>query len=501
MATSEPRRNPIGRYLIIAVLVVLVVSFIGVGGLSLGSLGSGGSRTVFGTYDGTNIEHFSGNYFDRQILSLNRQQQRSISAENAEAYRRSIIEQAFYRSTFRVAALSNTTHAGVVISEDRLDLEEVQNGPYRIDGAFSERVYESTSLSERRENRALLHDELLERQYNVDLTATLLGTGEREFLRAMADEERRFRVASFAYATLPDAELAQFGGQNGELFRRAKLSRILLRGGENEASEVWRRLQANEASFEELVRLYSADAADTGGDVGWRYFYDLELDFVDAVPAEQVFALGAGEYSGLLESRFGFVIYRNDAAAVAPDFADAETLQAVQAYLTQYQRGFVTDFYTGQAEQFASRTEAIGFAGAALALGAEVSETAFFPINYRNAIAPRRVEAINSTALQNAVFLDEFFEVAFSLGVDELSAPIALDDRVIVLSLLEERTGDPATASAMASFADAFATNAMFRDLQRLLLDSDRFQSFFPEAVERIRLGQQAAPTLPTHGL
>ena len=79
------------------------------------------------------------------------------------------------------------------------------------------------------------------------------------------------------------------------------------------------------------------------------------------------------------------------------------------------------------------------------------------------------------------------------------SGPITLDDRVIVLNLLETRTSDPSAAEAMERwYGSSFTPNAVFTDLQQLVLESDRMQNFFPEAVQRIQLGRPTQSQLPT---
>ena len=322
-------------------------------------------------------------------------------------------------------------------------------------------------------------------------------------MNAMVSEQRRFRVASFVYEGLPAERLREYGQENAGLFRRIRVSRIVLRGSEADAEEVWRRLTEREATFEELMEESSAvgDApTDDQQERPWTYFYDMELDFFDAAPAEQVFALPAGELSGLLATRFGFVIYRVDDTAVEPDFAAEVTLDEVQSYLGQYQRGLIRDHYSERAEEFSNRAEEVGFGSAALTSGVQAEETTFFPINFRNEIVTNRAEAINSGSLQGAVFFDEFFEEAFSLDLDETSGPIALDDRVIVLNLLESRRADPSSAELMERwYTTSFGPNSVFTDLRALVLESDRLQNFFPEAVQRIQLGRSTQSQLPTH--
>ena len=487
------------QYMVVLVAGAIIIALIATLGPSLASALSGSSRTLFGRYDGAPIEHYPDNYFDRQIRALYQQQRQATGLTGAQL--EAIIQQAFFQSAFRVAALVNTSEAGVVLSDTYIDNELARRGPYTVDGVLDERRYRDTPINERRSNRELFHDQLLQEQYGIDLTSVVTGSRELAFMTAMVDEERRFRVASFVYENLPTERLRQFGEENASLFRRIRVSRIVLRGTEADAEEVWRRLAEREATFEELMA--ESSVVDTTDDAAaeppWTYFYDMELDFDDSAPAERVFALPAGELSGLLATRFGFVIYRVDESAVGSDFAAAATLDEVQAYLAQYQRGLIRDYYSDRAQAFSDRAAEVGFGTAALALGVETVETNFFPINFRNEIATSRAEAINSPSLQGAVFFDQFFEDAFSLDLGETSGPITLDDRVLVLNLLETRSSDPGSADAMQRwYAGSFTPSAIFTDLQALVLESDRMQNFFAEAVQRIQLGRPTQNQVPT---
>lgn len=490
------------QYMVVLVAGAIIIALIATLGPSLASALSGSSRTLFGRYDGVPIEHYPDNYFDQQIRALYQQQQRQTS-DLTNAQLQGIIQQAFFQSAFRVAALVNISQAGVVLSDTYIDNELARRGPYTIDGVLDERRYRETPINERRSNRELFHDQLLQEQYGIDLASVVSGARELSFMTAMVSEERRFRVASFVYEGLPAERLQDFGKENSGLFRRIRVSRVVLRGSEADAEEAWRRVAEREATFEELMAETSVvddSAADGSTDQPWTYFYDMELDFFDAAPAERVFALPAGELSGVLATRFGFVIYRVDESAVAPDFAAESTLDEIQSYLAQYQRGLIRDYYSERAQEFAEHAEEIGFGSAALALGVTIAETNHFPINFRNEIVTSRAEAINSPSLQGAVFFDEFFEDGFTLDLGEISGPITLDDRVLVLNLLETRIAEPSVTDAMERwYASSFTPNAVFTDLQALVLESDRLQNFFLEAVQRIQLGRPTQSQLPTH--
>ena len=478
---AQRSKNPLLYLGSLIVLVIITVTFIGTPAIG-GFAGTAG--TVFGTYDGIDIEHRRGNYFDRQILSIS-QQRRAVAAQDTATEARAVVREAFRRATFRVAVLAETARANIAVSEERIDGELIRSGPYVIRGVFSEEQYSATPASQKKIIRRLVEEQLLERQYFSDLGALKTSSQAAAFFRRMATAERRFAVASFRFSGLPEEELGKFGSGNGALFRRIKLSRILMRGGSGEAEDVLGRLRDQSATFEELARLYSADDLATGGEVGWKYFYDLERDFETAEPVEAIFALAAGEHTDVLTSRFGEVIYRADAVVVAPDFADPEVLVAVQDYLGRYQRGVVEDYYAEQAAQFQQQAQTDGFAPAAAALGVEVVESDFFPVNFQNLIVVSSVRAGDSDVLRTAPYYEEFFRRAFSLEAGQISEPIALDDQTLVLELLEERSADETVLEQVDNYHTYFVASALDQDTRAQVYDSDRLVDNFDEGYAR----------------
>ena len=65
-----------------------------------------------------------------------------------------------------------------------------------------------------------------------------------------------------------------------------------------------------------------------------------------------------------------------------------------------------------------------------------VGTTQAFPVNLSNVFSFAPMKAIPDSATpKNAQFSEDFFFRAFSLGKDQVSAPVVLDDQVLVLKL------------------------------------------------------------------
>jgi parvulin-like peptidyl-prolyl isomerase len=299
----------------------------------------------------------------------------------------------------------------------------------------------------------------------------------------MVEQQRRFSFVSFPFGNFPDDQIDTYAQENRDRFRRIKLSRILVKTSEREAREIRNRLVDRTGNFEELARAHSTDVyAEKGGDMGWRYYYDLEADFEDEAPLETIFQLEETEISPVLESRFGWVIFRCDTPALEPDFEVEETRQVVRDYVMRYEKGIVEDYTLSRADGFRERVEDVGFLGATLEESYSVGMTDYFPVNYQSYyfLSPVRspMEQFNLSA---AAYSEEFFLSAFSLAPGEVSSPVLLDDQVLVLRLDDLREAPERERDLLGDYYSYYAQQSVEQDLQNVLLDPDVIQDDFDQ--------------------
>jgi len=493
----EKRRehHPVLYALSVAILVVIVVTFIWAptGG---GGRGAGG-KIQFGAYKGKPIEYYPSNFFAERVGAVNEQLRGSNqSQENLEAVAYQVWRTAFDQTVVHMAFLAEAQSAGAWVSEDRLDEVLIQSGPWSQGGVFNDERYRATSNADKYAYRKLFREQLLDEQVQRDLLVDLhYSQQEVEFFKTMISTQRKFSFVSFAFRDFPDTEVKGYGEKNLERFRRIKLSQILVKSSENEAREIRRKLEDRSASFEELARAHSKDAyAEKGGDAGWRYFFDLETEFEQKEPLEAVMGLGEGALSGVLHSRYGWVIYRCDSPALRPDLSDAETLQGVRGYMMRYEKGQVEDFMVKRAEAFRLRARDLGFLGAALTQDLKAQATEYFPLNYQGFYFLAPVRAVGQEAdLSSAAANEEFFLKAFRLAPGEVSEPVLLDDQVLVLRLEDVRQAPQEQLDLSAEYLAYFARQALEADLQAGLLKPEYLKDNFHEAFYTYVFSAQAA--------
>ncbi len=470
----------------VALLVVIVVTFLG---SPIASRLAGESQIVFGTYEGEDIAYAAGNYLARQkdiIAQQVREQSGEDTSIEAQAY--TVWRRAFEETVRHTAILLATERSGVWISENKLDDTIIQFGPYMEDGEFSEERYRNTSNLERVATRKYFREQILHGQYLQDQIASQRQSqSETDFVESMMSPERSFHFASLSFSDFPQEEVLEFANTNTELFKRIKLSRILVKSSQNEALEIRKKLLQQISSFEELAKAHSKDTyAEKGGDMGWRYYYDLEGDFHSSESLQAVFALKEGELSDVIEGSFGWMIFRCDAEAIAPQFADQETLDQVRDYMMRYERGRVEDYFWTTAEGFQTSAQEKGFFQACEAMKIMPHETPRFPINYLGVFFTKPVRSTTDEPnLSSASYNQDFFEQAFALGEDEISDPIILDDQIIVLKLKEERPAPEDESNLRKSYYQALVAQSIENDLQAELMDSDKLVDNFTEVFYR----------------
>ena len=470
----------------IIVLVVIVVTFVlaGPGGpLTGGGRFGGGGSVVFGSYDGHDIAFYPGGYFAEQRDRLAAYVRSKDPNQNTEATVQAVWYQAFQQTAVHVAILVLGEKAGLQVSDDAIDKALVSYPGYLDEnGRFSEERYQKASGQERAMTRKLYRENLISAQVTTDIISGVkTGSKESGFIASMAKPERSIQFVSFPFSTFPREEVRTYGEANKSKFQKIKVSRILVKSSEAEAAQIRRKIVDKTSTFEELAKTYSKDAyADKGGDMGWRYAYDLQADFENKDAAAPIFSLKSGEVSDVLKGTFGWMIYRCDADPTTPDFSDPAVLDDVKAYLTRYEKGKIEDYFNEKAAQMSRRAADVGFATAAQETGLAVQHTDFFPINLQNVFSFAPFQVVPETATpSNAVYSDDFFYRAFSLGKDHTSQPVVLDDQILVLKLLAERQMPDSTTNLLGGWIDYVASQSAQVDITTALMAPGKLKDNF----------------------
>jgi hypothetical protein len=476
-ASTHLTRRPILYIFSLFVLVLVLVTFVGAPAIT-STAGAAAGQIVFGSYRGQPIAYSQGNYFARQVQSINDQVRQSQQADQIDQLARFIWRQAFNRTLFHEAVLYEAEQSGIAVTERRVDREIAQYPAFQEGGEFSPDLYRQASSSEKYEVREFLREQIIQQKYMRDKTQGLqTSSAESDFIGSMASPQRRFRFVSYGTGDFPDSEVRAFAEANQDLFRRINLSRITILESESTAQSIREQITSQQSGFEEMARAHSQDIyADSGGNMEWTYAYELRQSYDDPGKLSSLYELESGEVSQVYESRNGWVIYRVNEPVTPLDLESDDALQTVRDYMTQFERGVIEDYLTNQAEQFREEAQEIGFDQAVQGrTGLEVRETQFFPINYGNLDLFSRVQTSgDSNILQGAATRQDFFIELFGLEVGGISEPLVIGGTTHVFEVSEERES-PADQSAFSGNYFQFTVRQFQSQQVQSALLQDRF--------------------------
>ncbi|MBN2049496.1 MAG: peptidylprolyl isomerase [Spirochaetales bacterium] len=482
-------------------LVLIVVTFIGA---PLLTQFSSSERIIFGTYKGKSIEYKAGNYFSKQRDYLADQIQDSErDYENIEWQIYQIWKEAYDRTVLHTALLELSESSEMLITDEQLDRMIVEQGPYLVDGEFSERLYNNTSNAEKQTNRSFMLESVKADLVRQDLLTPVISDAEADFIKSMASVERKFRFITFPFSEFPKDRIAAYGEENRDLFRKISLSRITIKSDKKAAETVYQQLQQDPLLFGDLARSHSEDAyAEKGGEMGSIRYYSALSMFSESSDVDYIFDLQPGEVSKIIEGPSGFMIYRCDIAAGYADLTSELEIQEVRNYMERFERGIIEDYFLQAGEDFLSEAETNGFESAALLRGKLYKETDYFPVNYGNlafqfyGTAYPVFQSITVNGEINQLFQsaarDLFFLSAIhSLNEGEYSEPLILDDNIVIMECTGVKTVPDEELEMLTMVYPAAVQYWYDQDFTRLVFQSEDFEDNFNQEFTRIFLSQE----------
>ncbi len=480
-ADKKKQMHPFLYAFTIGILVLVVVTFIG---LPVASKIGKGNRLVFGSYEGKEIVYTPGNYFAKQRALIGEQVRQGGESGSIQVQTYKVWRGAFDRTVMNTAILLEIQKSGIWISENRVDKAIIKSGPYTINGKFSEERYNDTPNSEKFSTRKYFREQLLHDQYLSDFLGSIYSSNEeKDFFKSMADPERSFTFVTFPFTRYPDKEVKNFADKNSSLFKKIKLSRILIKTKESDAMEIKNKLNDKVSSFEELAKTYSKDSyAAKGGDMGWQYYYQVKDDFKSEKDLKKVFSMKEGEISDVIKSNFGWMIFRSNSPVIKPDFENKDTLDTARKYIMRYEKGKVEDYFMAQANKFVQTAGKTSFFDASGTLDVVPYMTNYFPLNYQKIFSYLPVKSKGGKpSLATANYSKEFFTTAYSLKKDEISRPVLLDDQVLVLQFTGEKKLTDQDKKILDRYYSYYVRTTDQSDLQAYLTDPKKLVDNFNE--------------------
>lgn len=475
---GKSRMSPWMYVFSVAILIIIVVTF--VGGPLVSGAGGGGSIT-FGSYAGEEINYVPGNYLSRQRDAIAERVNDSGTNTNLEWIAYQVWRTAFQNTVIHTAILKAAERSDVVIPDERIDQALTNYGGYQENGKFSAERYRETPNAEKASIRKYYREELVHSQYlNDTLYGVKTPSNAEELIQRMASAERSFEYLSIGYDAFPEEQVWTYAEENSDLFRSINLSRISINSSQEAAQGLQQQLTGDATLFEEIARSQSKDAyAEAGGYIGWQYYYSLSSELDSAETAEEIFSLSAGEISSVIETPFGWVIYKANEAARQVSRENEDDLSTIRQYMTRFERGTIEDYLVSEAEALRVELEDGGFA-AADSDRWTYGETASFPLNYGNVEILKPVQAAEqSGALGNAAFNESLLRDLFSLEENAISTAQVLDDKVFLFRLMDVIEADESVVETVGLYYSYQVPQYVQSDLQAAILNSEKLENNF----------------------
>ncbi|MCP5453167.1 MAG: peptidyl-prolyl cis-trans isomerase [Spirochaetaceae bacterium] len=439
----RPRGNSFVYIGTVVLLVITVVAFVFVP--AMGSMGGSGGELNFGSWNGKPIAFAQGGYFASQVQQVKAQyesQGYKDSGDQFFAYQ--VWRRAFENTAVHLALLDYADKAGIAASESYIDSQMVKHPSFQEGGSFSKRKYREASDTYKLSLRRDLASSAVKSRYVSDSVGYVTSQAETAFLKAMAQSRRSIEFVAVPFDSYPNEERAAYAEANADRFRRARLSKVTISSSRKDAEQILSQVRSGALSFEDAAKNHSKDPyAAKGGDMGFRYAWELSGDLKDAAAIGPVLALPAGSISDVVETIAGaWSFYRVEEAPTAPDFASADLLKSVGDYMERNEKGRIEDWAIAEAASFAKAAKS-DFASAAAAAGYQVKSTSPFPLNYGDALDIGYFSLLGSLdaealpELRGADSNERFLQAVFSLDAGEVSEPVVHNDNAIVVRVKE----------------------------------------------------------------
>ncbi len=463
----------------VLVLILSVFCFIFFGaGESITAIFGGGYSSIYGKYGKTPIKEGRGTEFSSNIEYIKNYYESMGLSINDYIYL-DIYNQAFNLTARSIAYETAVKESGYAPSEKsviRALLPRYQDEK----GNFDVKAYNADTQKETAKAyfaKSLLNDRIIEDFFGSNKKVgknTFFGlkssSKETKFLGSIGAAKKSFDLVAFDKSQYPQEEIVKFGEENKNLFAKYDFS-VLTFKTQEDANKYLGQIQNNEITFEDAGKEYSEkNYRNSDGKFNSPYFYQIKAALANEADAEKIIALETSALSGVIQTKVGYSVFRKDGDVVEADFTNEEIINAAKTYITSNEAGRIEDYFTAVAKDFATNASTTGFDEAIEAYNASMASTEAdsatevenetsensdeetssllkkvevpaFALNYGNlAIAgtlPNDVEE-----LTGANSNENFLEKAFALKENEVSEPIVLGNKIIVLKNTGSQTNE-----------------------------------------------------------
>ncbi len=487
----------------VIILIISAIVFLPVGGAAVfQGLFNKNKSPSFGSYNNKKITYEAGSKFATYASNVAQNYQRAGIQLNEQSYAY-IMQLAFRQTLFSMAYSDAVKKSGyevpaVAISRAILPRFTDETGKY------SAKLYNQTDESTLTTLRREATDSLTFQRYTDDVFGTqkvdytsqglqlpvygqfnnkaLFGlkvsSKEVDFISKMECEKKAFNVTSFNTQDYPASEAIEFAKENAEKFIKYNLSALCF-DSESEAKATLKQIKAGEITFEDAVQEKSQKYyTNSEGKISNSYRYQIANILKNEENLTDVISTPLNEYSSVIQANRGYIVFRTDGESTAADFTSEDLANDVLSYMKISERGTIENYYLELAKNFINAAYVSSFDSACKANGLTSTKIPAFALNYGNTSFLSNIESVGD--IPNLASDSETLTKAFSLSKGEMSEPISIGNKIVILECTDVVKAEKADSSNYEeTIASTDSTSANYA-----LMTSSRVKDNFSEAYQ-----------------
>ncbi len=471
-------------YTVGSLIILLICAFVFVLVPAMVGGGKQPETPSIGKYNGKSIRYEQDSDFANLVNQYGQYYQNmGYQIDNSTYFY--IFNAAFNSTVAKMAAEDAVAKSGYTVPKSAVNRSML---PYFYDetGKYSSKLYKQTPEATINSMRKEISSSLVSSRFNDDhfgSSSEIVGSealyglkesdAELDFLASVGTKKRGFNMAVFPLKDFPEEEVVKFGKQNAAKFTSYDLSVITV-ADKATVNKVSKRIANNEITFEDAISLYSEkNYTDNEGKINNKYQYQIENILEDKANIAKITDLSAGSVSEPVQTSIGYSIFKMNSAKTAADFDDINIVRAVSTYISDYEASVIEDYFCAKAKDFTNEALKSDFATACEALNVNYVDVAPFPLNYASMAVSTSVDT-TLDGLSGADTNENFLKTAFSLKMNEISAPIVMNKNVLVLQYTSDDNSAKEDAMILSALRD-YDTDST-RDM---IMASDKLENNF----------------------
>ena len=477
----------------IVILVLTIIAFVLIPSVSAPA--SSGNNLIFGYWKNKPIQYAYQNAYFNEVARIKQYYEQMGYNINSNPYFSFQIYNQAYQNVVVMTALQEMAESyGFGASKDYINNQVTQSSVFQENGKFSMRLYQNSSYATKLAIYKEIEENLTRSRFLNTLFSVQSSSKEIEFIKAMGQKTRTLEYVSLPLSSYPDSEKLAFAQAHPEPFRKIKLLRITFSGSESEAKNIISQLESGKLDFAQAAKQYSVDSfKESGGAMGWKYYWELRADFKDIKQLDELFTFKAGTISSAIPSSTGtFLIFKveepmENTNASAPDF-----IKAITDYMNAYERGTMEAWLLDKARMLVQNASNSSFEAMVKAENLAVKTTKPFPLNYGNALKTQyfpligTIDTTDTPELAQAESNEQFLLQVWSTALGATSDPVLLGSNVIIFKVKSEDVQDAETFAMLDTFYNSVIQQNIQTELINYILESPYHKNNFYKTYSKL---------------